>query len=143
MSDKIKINSWDELQPLEVVAVGSTYDSSFFDGVKNKKIGDVLKKIVDETNEDIEYFKRQMQSHNIQVLHANPKELGYKDSILDYVDVNGKMGYDTSRNIVKSNLIPTSPLQIRDDSIIMGNKLLITDKTFEVQGYTKKFVEWF
>lgn len=143
MSEKIQINSWDELQPLEVVAVGSTYDSSFFDGVKNKKIGDVLKKIVDETNEDIEYFKSQMRSHNIQVLHASPKELGYKDSILDYVDVNGKLGYDTSRNIVKSNLIPTSPLQIRDDSIIMGNKLLITDKTFEVQGYVKKFLEWF
>lgn len=143
MSNKIKINSWDELQPLEVVAVGSTYDSSFFDGVKNKKIGDVLKKIVDETNEDIEYFKTQMRSHNIQVLQASPKELGYKDSILDYVDVNGKLGYDNDRNIVKNNLIPTSPLQIRDDSIIMGNTLLITDKTFEVQGYVKKFIEWF
>lgn len=143
MADKCKINSWDEIQPLEVVAVGSTYDSSFFDGVKNKRIADVLKKIVDETNEDIEFFKSMMRSHNIQVLQATPKELGYRDSILDYVDVNGKLGYDQSRHIVKKNLIPTSPLQIRDDSLIMGEKLLITDRTFEVEGYVKKFIEWF
>ena len=141
---KIKVNSWDEMQPLEVVAVGSTYDSSFFDGVKNKKIGDVLKKIVDETNEDIEYFKQQMRSHNIEVLQASPKELGYKDSILDYADINGRIGYNTDvSDISKKNLIPTSPLQIRDDAVVMGEKLLITDKTFEVAGYTKKFIEWF
>jgi hypothetical protein len=141
---KIKVNSWDEMQPLEVVAVGSTYDSSFFDGVKNKKIGDVLKKIVDETNEDIEYFKQQMRSHNIEVLQASPKELGYKDSILDYADINGRIGYNTDvSEISKKNLIPTSPLQIRDDAVVMGEKLLITDKTFEVAGYTKKFIEWF
>jgi len=141
---KLKLNSWDEIQPLEAVAVGSVYDPSFFDGVKNKKISSVLKKIVHETIEDIEYFKDQMKSHNIQVYHASPKELGYKDSILDYVDINGKIGYNSEHpEYVKKNLIPINPLQIRDDSIIMGNKLLITDKTFEVEGYAKKFVEWF
>jgi hypothetical protein len=142
--DKIKLNSWDELQTLEAVIVGSVYDSSFFDGVKNTRIADVLKKIVDETNEDIDYLKTQLKSHNIQVLQATPKELGYKDSILDYVDVNGKMGFASDRpDLIKKNMIPTSPLQVRDDSIVMGNKLLITDKTFEVEGYVKKFIEWF
>jgi hypothetical protein len=140
----IKINSWDEFQPLEALVVGSTYDSSFFDGVKNKQIGDVLKRIVDETNEDIEYFKNQLRSHNIEIFQATPKELGYKDSILDYCDINGKMGYDTDNLwYTKANLIPTSPLTARDDAVVMGNKILITDKTFEVQGYAKKFVEWF
>lgn len=139
-----KVNSWDEFQPLEAVVVGSIYDSSFFDGVKNKKISDVLKRIVDETNEDIDYFKQQLRSHNIEVYQATPKELGYKDSILDYCDINGKLGYASANpNLTKDSLIPTSPLQVRDDSIVMGNKILITDKTFEVAGYTKKFVEWF
>lgn len=124
--------------------MGSTYDSSFFDGVKNKEIGDVLKRIVDETNEDIDYFKTQLQSHNIKIFQATPKELGYKDSILDYCDVNGRIGYGSDNPLLtKASLIPTSPLQVRDDSIVMGNKILITDKTFEVEGYTKKFIEWF
>jgi hypothetical protein len=141
--DKIKVNSYDEIQKLETVLVGSTYDSSFFDGVKNKKIGDVLKKVCDETNEDIEYFKEQLKKHNVEVLHASPKELGYKDSILDYVDVNGKLGYVDGEKIVKGNLIPTPPLHVRDDSIVMGNKLLVTDNTFEVRGLVEKFKEWF
>ncbi len=140
---KIKINSFDEIQKLETILVGSTYDSSFFNDVKNKKIADVLKKVCEETNEDIDYFISQLKSHRINVLHASPKELGYKDSILDYVDVNGKLGYTTEEKIVKSNLIPTPPLHVRDDSIIMGNKLLITDDTFEVRGYVEKFKQWF
>lgn len=141
---KITVNSFDEIQRLDTVLVGSTYDSSFFDGVKNKKIGDVLKKICDETTEDIEYFKDQLKSHNVKVLQASPKELGYKDSILDYIDVNGKMGYvDNNNHITKQNLIPTPPLHVRDDSIILGNKLLITDNTFEVRGLVEKYKEWF
>jgi hypothetical protein len=139
-----KVNSWDEFQPLEAVVVGSIYDSSFFDGVKNKKIGDVLKRIVDETNEDIEYFKQQLRSHNVDVFQATPTELGYKSSILDYVDVNGKLGYGSDNpDFVKDSLIPTSPLQVRDDAVVMGNRILITDKTFEVEGYVQKFQEWF
>lgn len=138
---KIQVNSFDEIQKLETILVGSTYDSSFFDGVKNTKIRDVLKKICDETNEDIDYFKNQLKSHNIQVLQASPKELGYKDNILDYVDVNGKLGVEPG--ITKMNLIPTPPLQVRDDTIIMGNKLLVTENTFEVNGYIQKYKEWF
>lgn len=138
------INSWDEFQPLEAVVVGSTYDSSFFDGVKNKKIADVFKKIVDETTEDIDYFKEQMKSHNVDVFQATPKELGYHSSILDYADVNGKIGYKTDNpHYVRDTLIPIHPLQVRDDSVVMGNKILITDKTFEVEGYVEKFKEWF
>jgi len=144
MTNKIKINSWDEFQPLEAVVVGSTYDSSFFDGVKDKRVADVFKKIVDETTEDIEYFKEQMKSHNIEVFQATPTELGYHKSILDYADVNGKIGYNTDNpTYVRDTLIPIHPLQVRDDAVVMGNKILITDKTFEVAGYAKKFVEWF
>jgi hypothetical protein len=144
---KIKINSWDEFQPLEAVVVGSTYDSSFFDGVKNKKIKDVFKKIVDETTEDIEYFKTQMKSHNIEVFQATPAELGYHSSILDYADVNGRIGNNSEKFkdtvLVRDVLIPIHPLQVRDDAVVMGDKILITDKTFEVNGYVNKFQEWF
>lgn len=139
-----KVNSWDEFQSLETVVLGSTYDSSFFNGIKNPKIADVLKKIVDETSEDLENFKSTLQSHNITVLQATPAELGYKSSILDYTDDIGRLGYQTeNQELVRDHLIPIHPLQVRDDTVVMGNKLLVTDQTFEVAGYVEKFKEWF
>lgn len=139
------INSWDEFSPLEELIVGSTYDASFFRDVKNERIRSVLSRVFDETCEDIENFIALMRSHGIKTYHASPKELGYEDSILAYTDVNGAIGYTGKGNdhLVKDSLIPTSPLQARDDMIAMGDRLLITDRTFEVMGYARKAVEWF
>ena len=36
MNKFTKINSWDEFSPLRTVLVGSVFEPSFFDGVKNK-----------------------------------------------------------------------------------------------------------
>lgn len=146
-----KINSWDEFQPLEELLVGSVYDSSFFDDVKNDRARSALKKIIDETQEDIDAFISTMKSHGIKVYQASTKELGYKDSILEYVNDEGQLGYKKSiddQNLsltgVKGNLIPNPPLQPRDDSIVMGNKLLVTDpNTFAIKKLMPKFVEWF
>lgn len=142
----MKVNSWDEFQPLEQVVVGSFYDSSFFEDIKNPRIRDVLVKIADETNEDIEYFKQQIKSHNIDVLQATPRELGYHDNILEYVDIEGRMGltkHNGASGIVKPNLIPAPPLEPRDHMVVLGNKILITDPVDNVRGYCKKFKQWF
>jgi hypothetical protein len=145
-----KVNSWDEFQSLEEVILGSLYDSSFFDDVKNPKIRSALKKIIDETHEDLDYFKSQMNSHGIKVYQATTKEMGYKDSIMDYVNVDGELGY--KRNVgddffhtgVSASLIPNPPLQPRDDSIVMGNKILCTDpKTFATSKMIPMFKKWF
>jgi hypothetical protein len=145
-----KVNSWDEFQPLEELLVGSVYDSEFFNEVKNPKIRSALKKIIDETQEDLNYFKTQMQSHGIKVYQPSPTELGYKSSIMDYVNENGELGY--KRNVggsffttgVSASLIPNPPLQPRDDSIVMGNKILVTDpNTYAIKALLPKFEEWF
>lgn len=145
-----KVNSWDEFQPLQEVLLGSLYPSSFFDEVKNSKIKGALKKIIDETHEDLENFKDQMKSHNIKVYQANTKELGYKDSILDYVNDQGQLGYKKNSGGefyttgVSASLIPNPPLQPRDDSIVMGNKILVTDpNTYAIKSLLPKFKEWF
>ena len=152
-----KINSWDEFQPLEELVVGACYDSSFFDDVKNVRARDALKKIIDDTNEDIENFISTMESHNIKCYKPDVKKLGYKESILEYVNVNGEIGYrknvgdDKSKNEsnfwntgVNPSLIPNPPLQPRDDSIIMGDKLLITDPgTFATKKLLPQYIEWF
>lgn len=152
-----KVNSWDEFQPLEELVVGACYDSSFFNDVKNDRARDALKRIIDETNEDVENFKKVMQSHNIKVYQPNVKKLGYKDSILDYVNPNGEFGY--KKNIgdnqslnednfwntgVNPSLIPNPPLQPRDDTIVMGNKLFVTDPgTFATKKLLPQYEEWF
>ena len=150
MTTESKVNSWDEFQPLEKLILGSVYDSSFFNDVKNAKIRSALKRIVDETNEDLEYFKDTVKSHGIEIYQATPTELGYKTSILDYVNNQGELGY--KKNNVENNqtsagisnsLIPNPPLQPRDDSIVMGNKLLVTDTyTYAINMMLPKFKEW-
>ena len=152
-----KINSWDEFQPLEELVVGSCYDSNFFDAVKNIRAKDALKKIIDDTNEDLENFENTMKSHNIKVYKPDVKKLGYKDSILDYVNVNGELGYrknvgdEEAKNDdnfwstgVSPSLVPNPPLQPRDDCIVMGNKLLATDPwTFATKKLLPQYEEWF
>ena len=152
-----KVNSWDEFQPLQELLVGSIYDSSFFDDVKEVRARDALKRIFDETQEDIDNFIHTMKSHNIKVYQASAKELGYKDSIMEYVNDKGELGYkrnageDRSRHDyslyysgIKGNLIPNPPLQPRDDCIVMGDKILATDPwTFATKSMLPKFYEWF
>tara|TARA_B100001093_G_C26799649_1_gene1002763 strand:- start:481 stop:1677 length:1197 start_codon:yes stop_codon:yes gene_type:complete len=149
-----KINSWDEFQPLEELLVGSIYHSSFFNEVKQIRARNALKRIFDETQEDLENFASTMKSHNIKIYQPTTKELGYKDSIMDYVNTKGELGYRKNSGEIedpalyhtgiRGNLIPNPPLQPRDDSIIMGNKLLVTDPgTFATKALLPKFVEWF
>lgn len=152
-----RINSWDEFQPLQELVVGACYDSDFFNDVKNIKARDALKKIIDDTNEDLEYFIKTMQSHNIKVYKPDVKKLGYKNSILDYVNVNGEIGYkknvgdDKEKNEdnfwntgVSPSLIPNPPLQPRDDCIVMGKTLLATDPwTFATRKMLPQYIEWF
>lgn len=150
-----RVNSWDEFQPLEELIVGTLYDSSFFDEVANPRIKSALKKIIDQTHEDLDYFKTTMQSHGIKVYQPSMDDLNYKKSIMDYVNPNGELGY--KRNVgeieedghflttgISHSLIPNPPLQPRDDAVVMGNKLLLTDPyTFATSTLIPTYVKWF
>jgi len=153
----MQVNSWDEFQPLEELLVGSLYDSSFFDDVKQVRARDALKRIIDETNEDLDNFHNVMRSHGIKTYSADPKKMGYKDSIMDYVNEDGELGYrrnaGTKNDIedvplhytgIKGNLIPNPPLQPRDDAIVMGNKIMVTDPhTFATKKLLPFYEGWF
>ena len=58
LSDDLRMHSGIATMSRELV-LGSVYDSNFFNDVKNAKIKSALKKIIDETQEDLEYFKEQ------------------------------------------------------------------------------------
>ena len=49
-----KVNSWDEFSPLKTLILGSVFDTTFFDAIKNQKIQYALKKVFEETQEDLE-----------------------------------------------------------------------------------------
>ena len=115
------INSWDEFSPLKTVFLGSVFDPEFFNDIKNNKIEYVLKKVFEETIEDLDNFKSTLESHGIKVHQATPNELGYQSSIMDYIDQEGRIGWlypfkDEARSeflanndVTRNNLIPAPP----------------------------------
>lgn len=134
------INSHTEFQPLKTLLIGSVFEDSFFDGIKNNTIREGLKEIVGSTNEDIETFKKEMEDRDIIVHQYKPKDLGYKDSILDYQDdgIIGKNHLYTHDGY--RNGIPNPPLAIRDDCIVLGDKLVVTDPyTYQTQLAIPKY----
>lgn len=122
------INSYTEFQPLKTVFVGSVYEDSFFDDISNTTIREGLKEIVSSTREDIDNFKKIIESRNISVYQFTPNDLEYHKSIMDYIGEDGSVGKDArySRDGYR-NGIPMPPLSIRDDAIVMGQNLLVTD----------------
>ena len=144
MSFKLsKVNSWDEFSPLKTMILGSVFDTSFFDAIKNNKIQYALKKVFDETQEDLEAFKTTMVSHGIRVHHAYPQEMGYKDSIMDYIDDKGRIGWTGGAEMTRTNLVPAPPLQVRDETIVMGNQVFVTEGAFTVEMLRSHYCEWF
>jgi N-dimethylarginine dimethylaminohydrolase len=147
MSKFSKINSWDEFSPLKTILLGSVFAPEFFNDIKNKKTEYALKKVFDETIEDLDNFKTTMEQHGIKVHQSTPDELGYESSISAYVSEDGKMGYhgmnESTHDITRTNLIPAPPLQVRDETIIMGNEVFVTELAFTVHMMREKYVEWF
>lgn len=124
----LKVNSWTEFQPLKTLIVGSVYKQSFFDGIKNDTIREGLKEIVGSTDEDLEYFKKVVKERGIKVIQLSTDDLNYKQNINEYIDSNGTIGTISSQSHDGfQNGIPAPPLAVRDDAIVMGNKLLITN----------------
>ncbi len=138
-----KVNSWDEFSPLKTLILGSVFDTTFFDAIKNKKIQYALKKVFEETQEDLEAFRTQMQSHGIKVFQAHPTEMGYKTSIMDYIDEEGRIGFTQQSEQTRTNLVPAPPLQVRDETIVMGNQVFVTEYAFTVNMLRPYYTEWF
>ena len=103
MSYKIR-NKYDTL---DTVMLGDTYHSQYFDTIKNDKIKSALKRIADETQEDLENFQNVLKNFGCRVIRP---ELDKNDRI-ENVGMKG---------------IPRPPLQPRDAQFVMGNHLFVT-----------------
>ena len=111
-----RYNVWNKWGKLKSVMVGNHYTSDFFNDVKNSKIQSSLKKIADETHEDLEHYKDVLKDFGCKVIQ--PK-LDPKDNIMNYIDNNGA--------VRGSQGVPRSPLQVRDAHVVIGNTLYYTN----------------
>jgi len=96
----MKYNIWNKWDPLKVCMLGNNYAPEFFNGVPNK-VGDPLKRICEETLEDLDGYKKILQDFGVEVIQP---EMDSKERFLD----------DPQR-------YPRGPLQPRDDQLVIGN----------------------
>tara|TARA_Y100001937_G_scaffold115834_1_gene167098 strand:+ start:558 stop:1682 length:1125 start_codon:yes stop_codon:yes gene_type:complete len=97
----MKYNIWNKWDPLQVCMLGNNYFPEFFNGLNNKA-EDSLKRICEETLEDLDNFKNILEKFGVEVIQPemNPKE----------------------RFIDNPHVYPRGPLQPRDHQLVLGNK---------------------
>lgn len=103
----MKYNIWNKWDPLEVCMLGNNYAPEFFNGV-NDRIADPLKRICEETLEDLAGYKEILQQFGVKVIQPgmDPKE----------------------RFLDNPHKYPRGPLQPRDHYIVLGNTAYYTGK---------------
>lgn len=99
-------NVWNKWDPLKVCMIGNNYLPEFFNGLNNK-VGDPLKRICEETLQDLEGYKETLQQLGVKVIQP---------------DIN-----PTERFIHNPRRYPRGPLQPRDAQIVIGNTCFTRD----------------
>lgn len=97
----MKYNIWNKWDPLKVCMLGNNYAPEFFNGIPDKA-GDPLKRICEETLEDLEGYKKILQDFGVEVIQP---ELDPRERFLD-----------------NPHRYPRGPLQPRDYQLVLGNK---------------------
>jgi hypothetical protein len=108
-------NIWNKWDPLKTVMLGDCYPAEFFRDIKNNKIRSALTQIADETQEDLAYYESVLKDFGCEVIRP---ELDPNDSIMNYIDENGVVSGQQG--------VPKSPLQPRDEQLVIGNNLFYT-----------------
>ena len=99
-------NIWNKWDKLKTVCLGTVHPIEFFDNIKNKRISDPLKRITEETMEDLANYESVLKDFGCTVIrtqtHINEK------------DITKYPGN-----------IPRNALQPRDSQLVIGNKLVM------------------
>ena len=105
---------WDRLK---TVVLGTFYDVDFFSTIKNDVIRSGLSRIAEETNEDLDNFQSVLKDFGCDVIR--PK-LNPDDRIDRYID-DGKVNFINPFHRIRT--VPRPPLQVRDCSLVVDDKL--------------------
>ena len=103
----MKYNIWNKWDPLKVCMIGNCYTPEFFNGLKNKKTADPLKRICEETLEDLLVYKETLEQFGVKVLQPR---------------------IDNSERFVENPKMPRPPMHPRDSILIAGNNAYKTTK---------------
>lgn len=103
----MKYNIWNKWDPLKVCMIGNCYTPEFFNGLKNTKTADPLKRICEETLEDLLVYKETLEQFGVKVLQ--PK-------------------IDNSERFIENPKMPRPPMHPRDSILIAGNNAYKTTK---------------
>ena len=101
----MKYNIWNKWDPLKVCMLGNNYAPEFFNGV-NDKVASPLKRICEETLEDLEGYKTILQDFGVEVIQP---ELDPNERFLD-----------------NPHRYPRGPLQPRDNQLVIANECYAT-----------------
>ena len=97
-----KYNIWNKWDPLQVCMLGNNYAPEFFDGL-GTKAESPLKRICEETLEDLEGYKKILQDFGVEVIQP---ELDPNERFID-----------------NPHRYPRGPLQPRDNQLVLGNRV--------------------
>ena len=121
-------NVWNKWDRLKTVMLGDHYLPEFFDPIKNTKVRDSLKRITEETHEDLQYYESVLKDFGCTVIRP---DIDHSKTIMDYTDVNGAVS--------GSQGVPRSPLQARDHQFVAGNTLFFTHMEQGVQQALNRY----
>lgn len=106
---------------LRHVIVGSTYNESFYEPIRNSKIRDSLQKIARETEEDYLEIVSILKQVGVCV---NRPTIDNNLTIMNFANPDGLLDYESTNSYT---LIPRPPMQPRDSMLIVGSQLLNTN----------------
>lgn len=109
----MKYNIWNKWDPLEVCMLGNNYAPEFFSGIDDK-VADPLKRICEETLEDLRGFKETLEDFGVHVIQP---EMDSKERFLEHME----SGWTEAQKSY-----PRGPLQPRDAQLVLGNSAYIT-----------------
>ena len=115
----MKYNIWNKWDPLEVCMLGNNYSPEFFNGIPDKA-GDPLKRICEETLEDLEGYKNILQDFGVEVIQP---EMDNSERFID-----------------NPHKYPRGPLQPRDAQLVLGNDCYISQ--IDHPSISKKLEEY-
>jgi hypothetical protein len=102
----MKYNIWNKWDPLKVCMLGNNYAPEFFNGIPDKA-GDPLKRICEETLEDLAGFKQILQDFGVKVIQPDMDR--------------------SERFIDNPSRYPRGPLQPRDFQLVLANTCFVNE----------------
>jgi hypothetical protein len=109
---KIAPNVHVQWHPLKVLMVGKSYGPEYYEPIKNSRVRDSLQLIAEQTEEDFQGLIRTVKSFGADIVRVEPGDRNIE------IDIANNQRYHP---------IPKSPMTPRDNAVVLGDRILITD----------------